>query len=473
MIDKIGKGQYMEEELSNDSSFYNSDTDPAVKKMDKEKRKSAFPTSTLGELCKIEKGETGIASATPGKYPLVNTSADRKSCSSYQFNTAAVCIPLVSSTGHGKKTLNYVHYQEGKFALGTILAAVIPRNPKVLSAAYLHRYLQFFKDKKIVPLMKGAANVSLAIKDIAGIKITVPPMREQISFVELFNKINISCRDLQDEFSNQSSYISSLRQAILQEAIEGKLTEKWRKQNPDLISGENHASKWLEKIRSKKEQMIKENKIKKEKPQPPISENEIPFNLPKGWVWCRVGGISLHSLGKMLDRSKNKGTHQKYLRNLNVRWFDFDLSDLLEMRFQTNEYEKCTARKGDLLICEGGYPGRAAIWNSDYAIYYQKAIHRVRFLEEEINKFFLYFLYLSKMTGYLDKYLTGSGIKHFTGQELHRFVLPLPSLLELRIIIKKIDSFLAAVNQLEKQTTEMKECSQLFMRSVMREAFER
>ena len=81
-----------------------------------------YPHFPIGDLCNIEKGEIGIASAIPGDYPLVNTSAERKSCHTYQFDTEAVCIPLVSSTGHGKKTLNYVHYQKGKFALGTIFS---------------------------------------------------------------------------------------------------------------------------------------------------------------------------------------------------------------------------------------------------------------------------------------------------------------------------------------------------------------
>ncbi len=191
-----------------------------------------YPKIAIGELCEITKGETGIASAEPGEYPLVTTAKDRKTCKTYQFDTQAVCIPLVSSTGHGKKTLNYVHFQDGKFALGSILAAVVPKNPARLSAAFLHRYLQFFKDNKIVPLMNGAANVSLAIKEIAKIEILVPPISGQREFIELFNKANNYHLKLQFEFEDQSRLLTRLRQTILQEAVEGKLTAEWRKQNP-------------------------------------------------------------------------------------------------------------------------------------------------------------------------------------------------------------------------------------------------
>ncbi|MCK9169184.1 MAG: restriction endonuclease subunit S [Treponema sp.] len=145
---------------------------------------SGWKKVRIGDVCHIEKGLTGIASAEPGKYPLVVTAYERKTCATYQFDCAAVCIPLVSSTGHGKKSLNYVHYQEGKFALGTILAAVIPNNENELSAKYLHQYLQFYKDTTLVPLMKGAANVSLAVRDIAKVEIPLPPIENQRKFAE-------------------------------------------------------------------------------------------------------------------------------------------------------------------------------------------------------------------------------------------------------------------------------------------------
>lgn len=90
----------------------------------------------------------------------------------------------------------------------------------------------------------------------------------------------------------------------------------------------------------------------------------------EGWVTRKVSEVAKHSLGKMLDKAKNKGNLQPYLRNLNVRWFEFNLSDLLEMPFLPTEVEKYTAVKGDVLVCEGGYPGRAAIWDEDYPIYF-------------------------------------------------------------------------------------------------------
>ena len=94
-----------------------------------------------------------------------------------------------------------------------------------------------------------------------------------------------------------------------------------------------------------------------------------------GWVVRSVTEIARHSLGKMLDKAKNKGEPQPYLRNINVRWFAFDLSDLLQMPFLPTETDKYTAIKGDVLICEGGYPGRSGTWQIRY--YQEIAVERV------------------------------------------------------------------------------------------------
>jgi len=161
--------------------------------------------------------------------------------------------------------------------------------------------------------------------------------------------------------------------------------------------------------------------------------------MKAGWKIKTVGEVAKHSLGKMLDKMKNRGTPRDYLRNVNVRWFNFDLTDLLQMRFLDDEAPEFTAIKGDVLICEGGYPGRAAIWDEDYPIHFQKAIHRVRFHEPERNKWFVYHLHYLDLSGELRQYFTGTGIQHFTGETLARLPIPLPPLAEQRRIVGILD----------------------------------
>ncbi len=190
-----------------------------------------------------------------------------------------------------------------------------------------------------------------------------------------------------------------------------------------------------------------------------------------GWMEKRVGDIARHSLGKMLDKAKNRGEPQPYLRNVNVRWFCFDLSDLLEMRFLPEESDKYTAIKGDVLVCEGGYPGRAAIWDEESSIYFQKALHRVRFHETEHSKWFVYFLYAQDKSGELRRHFTGTGIQHFTGEMLGRFQLPIAPLPELRRLVARFEELSTETQRLESIYRRKLDALDELKRSILHQAF--
>ena len=151
---------------------------------------------TIGELCIVKKGNTPIQKAKEGKYPLVATTMERRSCDTFQFNANAVCIPLVSSRGHGVASLNHVYYQEGTFALGNILCAVIPNDERVVKAKYLYYYLEYAKDYTLVPLMKGGANVSLHCSDIEKVKIPLPSLSEQERIISILDHFDALTNDL-------------------------------------------------------------------------------------------------------------------------------------------------------------------------------------------------------------------------------------------------------------------------------------
>jgi type I restriction enzyme, S subunit len=133
----------------------------------------------IGEICRMVKGISPTLKTEPGPYPLVVTAEFRRTADSWQLEGPAVCIPLVSSTGHGDAALHRVHYQEGKFALANLLVALLPNDLSVCDAQYLYHLLMTQKDELLVPLMQGTANVSLKEQDIAGVEIPLPPLPEQ------------------------------------------------------------------------------------------------------------------------------------------------------------------------------------------------------------------------------------------------------------------------------------------------------
>lgn len=177
----------------------------------------------LGDICTIAKGATGIMKAVPGPYPMVTLAEERKQHDEYQFDATAVIVPLISSTGHGHASIKRIHYQEGKFALGTILCAVIPKDAAVLDARYLFVYLQQFKDSVLVPLMKGAANVSLPLNKLAALEIEVPTLKKQQEVIDLAAVLTDHKDNLETLLDAQQTGTAKLRQALLREAMQGRL----------------------------------------------------------------------------------------------------------------------------------------------------------------------------------------------------------------------------------------------------------
>lgn len=179
------------------------------------------------------------------------------------------------------------------------------------------------------------------------------------------------------------------------------------------------------------------------------------FTLPASWAWVDVAAVAETRLGKMLDKARNKGIPRPYLRNINVRWFDFDLSDLQEMPFEDTELDEFALHSGDVLICEGGEPGRAAVWDERVrGVYFQKAIHRVRFTRLVDSIFFVYALKASANDGRLAESFTGTGIKHFTGKGLNGYCFPLPPIAEQHRIVAKVNELMALCDELEAARTE-------------------
>ena len=247
-----------------------------------------------------------------------------------------------------------------------------------------------------------------------------------------------------------------LKNSILQMAVQGKLVP----QDPN----DEPASVLLERIRAEKEQLIKEKKIKKEKnpsvifrgadnlPYEKVGKNapvciadEVPFEIPESWEWVHLSDIAISGLGKTLNKSIDEGTDTPYLCSINVYWTGIDLSTIKMAKFTQTDREKYLLQKGDLLICEGGDVGRSAIWNYDREMYYQNALHRVRFLGKINPYFFLYLLECYKGLKIIEEYSKGVTIKHFVQSSLNAMFLPLPPLNEQQRIVDKINEIIPVV----------------------------
>ena len=274
---------------------------------------------------------------------------------------------------------------------------------------------------------KSVNQSSINQSKLKNVDFIVPPLSEQQAIVakieELLSELDNGKQQLQTALQQLKVY----RQSLLKWAFEGKLT---------------HTN---------------------------VKEGE----LPDGWRIAELGTLSEMCLGKMLDKKKNKGSYQPYLRNISVRWGSFDLNGLEEMKFEPHEEERYSLNQGDLIVCEGGEPGRCAIWKGSVTnMKIQKALHRVR-VKSMLSEIYLYhFMYYSAMSGLLKKYFTGTTIKHLTGRELKKIEIPLPPISEQQLIVDELESKLTLCDNIEETIKLSLQQAETLRQSILKKAFE-
>ena len=442
---------------------------------------SGVRTVFLRDICNFTKGSTGLMKAVAGEYPLVATGADRRTCESFQFDTKAVCIPLVSSTGHGHASLNYVHYQNGKFALGSILVALTAINEEELDVQFLHLYLSQLKDVVLVPLMKGAANVSLSVTAIKGIEIPLPSIARQTEIVEKFKRIVVEEQELISELSYQKGLIYKLKQQILQDAIEGKLTATWRVSNSNIGNG----NKLLDRVKSNKKNSLGNDITKNKIELLPISDNEKLFELPDTWTWCRLGDIVDEFIGGYAFKSASflKTGHNQVLRLGNIRPHKIRHNEKAVFVDDkvAKSAEKVKIIRGDLLITMTGTRGKrdycyTVLVDENHInkrdLYLNQRVGCLRFNKNILPEFYDYSLKVDSLRDQIFSTATGAVNQANIGvKTIKEWIVPLPPLCEQQQIVNKIKDFHSVCDQLESLVDINNANAKELMEAVLKEEF--
>ena len=316
---------------------------------------------------------------------------------------------------------------------------------------YVYYFIYLLKESNNLSSV-GTAMPGLSANRLKGLLLPFPPLFEQ-------NRIVAKLRELLpqvEKYSKVQNYLDELnvaindklKKSILQEAIQGKLVPQ--------IAEEGTAQELLEQIQQEKEKLIKDGKLKKSaladsviykgddnkyyeqvgKVIKDITE-EIRFDLPEKWQWCRIGSLFMHNNGKQLNKGNTKGKLMEYITTSNLYWDRFVLENLKKMPFEDNEIERCMAVKGDLLVCEGGDIGRSCIWSYNFPIMLQNHIHKLRPYISVCTRFFYYIFYLYNLTGLIGG--KGIGIQGFSSKALHNTLIPLPPLQEQQRIVAQIE----------------------------------
>jgi len=415
----------------------------------------------LGEVCRIEKGATGILKAIPGEYPMVVTSEERKSHNEYQFDDQAVIIPLVSGTGHGHASLKRIHFQSGKFALGSILCAVIPKDKKKLSAEYLYRFLDLNKEIELVARMKGMANVTLPMKEIAQIEIPLPSLKEQFKFVESYKKLEGNSEELSSELSHQLTLVKKLRQQLLQDAMQGKLVTQDKNDEP--------TSELLKRIKAEKA------KDKKYKELPTIKTEEIPFAIPNNWMWCRgeivANYIDPQPSHRTPPASKN-GIPYIAMSDINKDG-SIDFNSARKVGFEIleehrNRYELC---EGDFIFGKIGTIGKPVKLPKPFDYTLSANVILIQPNRSLINEDYLfYFLSSPAAERNLRDNKSTTSYPVFGMGKARNMPIPLPPLGEQNRIVAALEVHLQTCDELEANIRISKGQNEQLLQQVLREA---
>lgn len=431
----------------------------------------------LGRLARVEKGLTGIKQAQPGPFPLVVTGADRATCDHFDFDGAAAIVPLVSSTGHGHASLNRLHYQEGKFALGTILAAVFPYDPALMSARFIFEYLSAFKEELLVTRMTGTANVTLSVGRIAEVPVplidptTQAKVDELMALLDRLEAARTTREATRDRLTAASlarltapdadaadfpanarfalatlpalttrpDQIKPLRQTILNLAVRGKLVEQDPTDEP--------ASELLRRIATEKARLFAAGEIRRPKPSPAVTDEEQAFNHPQGWVWTRLAAVTLVTQGFAFssgDYSKSEADGPPLIKI-------GDIGSNAPEVFIKGAYEpQYLVQPGDLLLGLSGSI-KCSIWRGPVALLNQR-IARIRPASADLTNDWLFLIVnesIEKWKAETSK-LTVQNIK---AQQLNEVPVPLPPLAEQHRIVATVDALMALCDRLEAALT--------------------
>jgi len=421
----------------------------------------------IGDLFELEKGLLQSSKCTEGEFDFITASKEWKTNNDFSHDIEALIFAAMASGSLGR-----THYVNGKFITSDLCYILTPKDNKKfpIDLKFYHFVFNSLKDEIVKNTKSGTSKEVINQTNLKNYEIPYFGIEQQHLWIEKLLKTKSIKENLIVEAEIQQALLKKLRQKILQDAIEGKLTTSWREQNSDVES----ASILLEKIKAEKEQLIKDKKIKKQKPLPPINEDEIPFDIPDDWDWCKVGEISQVKVGSTPSRPIKK------FWNGSIPWVS---SGEVANNFIYKTKEKITEEgfnstsliiypKGSILVAmigQGKTRGQTSILKIDATINQNVAgiILIGSILSEYIWNFFLS-QYEKTRSG-----ASGGNQPALNGEKIKNTLFPLPPYKEQIEIVKKVESLLKVCDELEEQINISKTNSQRLMQSVLKEAFEK
>ena len=344
----------------------------------------------------------------------------------------------------------------------------------IIEMAYLKKLLisECLYEKIRLLTVVGSAQKSIHERDLLNIEIQIPSIAIQQITNKKFNTLDAEHDHLETELTHQQTLLKKLRQQILQEAIEGKLTQDWRADNPDI----EPASELLSRIQAEKQQLVNDKKIKKQKPLPAISEAEKPFELPAGWVWCRINDLSNVGTGAtpLTSEPSYYGGEINWMTSGDTS-FDFVTHTKMKITEKAIKETNCQVYPSDTLVVamygQGKTRGQVTELKIDAATNQACVAIQLYLFSIEANQFLK--THFKKIYNEIRELAQGGAQPNLNMGKIKANVVALPPLQEQKAIVAKVDKLLILCDQLETQISQNQSYAEQLMQAVLKEVFSR
>ena len=423
----------------------------------------------IGKLFNIEKGSLQSSKCTPGQYAFITAGEEWKTHIEYTHDCEALVFAMAASGSLGR-----THYVNGKFIASDLCFILTPKKEYVskVNLRFYSFYFNTYRERIVKATATGTSKLAINRKSFSNYQIYLVDIEKQTQLLHKLDKMKSISDGLLQTIQQQQKYAEMLRQSILQQAVEGKLCE----QDPN----DEPASVLLEKIKAEKERLIAEKKIKKQKPLPPISDEEKPFALPKGWEWCRLGELLKYTdAGKSpaCEERPAKATESGVIKTTAIQNYLFDESQnkVLDAHYPVDP--KMLIKDGDILITRAGPFNRTGI-----VCYVQKCkgklilsdkTVRLNVIENVNPKYIARALNASGLRKIIEEKMTGMALSqvNITQENMRYFLIPVPPFNEQNRIVLKINEVMELCDLLEHEICNAKNYALQLMESVLQEAF--
>lgn len=425
----------------------------------------------INELFDFEKGTLQSSKCVSGEYDFITAGAEWKKNKEYAYDKEALIVAVAASGSLGR-----VHYVNGKFISSDLCFILTPKdkNNLPIDLSFYFHVFKLFREDLVQKTATGTSKMAINQTNFGNYELPYFDIKHQNKYKSKLVKLASGKEELKDRLNSQKNTLKKLRQAILQDAIGGKLTADWRKKNSNI----EPASELLKKIKAEKEKLITAKKIKREKPLPEINEKEVPFNLPKDWEWCRLGEVGVFERGKSKHRPRND---MRLFKNGNIPFVQTgDVAQSKKNNFQINScnkyYNEIGLRQSRLWdentlcitiaanIAETGFLKMKACF-PDSVVGFNSLI------DAFTSKYVQYYFEVSKKN--IAKFAPATAQKNINLGIINLLLFPLPPLTEQKAIVVKMEGLIQGLDKLEAEISQNQKTADMLMQAVLKEAFEK